>query len=82
MTNLTHPPPHAKKSISPCCRTGLGFICFVIINPCVLLANRVDFGLFFSKISKFPPPPQIPPPPAEPVAIAIPSEASPIHQEA
>ena len=27
--------------------TGLGFVCFVVINPCVLLANRVDFGLFF-----------------------------------
>ena len=27
--------------------TSLGFVCFVVINPCVLSANRVDFGLFF-----------------------------------
>ena len=26
---------------------GLGFVCFVVINPRVLSANRVDFGLFF-----------------------------------
>ena len=26
--------------------TGLGFVCFAI-NPCVLSANRVDFGGFF-----------------------------------
>ena len=26
--------------------TGLGFVCFVVINPRVLSANRVDFGLF------------------------------------
>mgnify|MGYP003571761694 CR=1 FL=1 len=26
--------------------TGLGFVCFVAINPCVLLANRVDLGFF------------------------------------
>ena len=26
--------------------TGLGFFCFVVINPCVLAANRVDFGFF------------------------------------
>ena len=25
--------------------TGLGFVCFVVINPRVLSANRVDFGL-------------------------------------
>ena len=24
---------------------GLGFVCFVVINPRVLSANRVDFGL-------------------------------------
>ena len=26
--------------------TGLGFVCFVVINFRVLSANRVDFGLF------------------------------------
>ena len=32
--------------------TGLGFVCFVVINHRVLLANRVDFGLFlFHKFS-------------------------------
>ena len=39
--------------------TGLGFVCFVVINPCALSANRVDFGLFlFNKFSNFTPPPQ------------------------
>ena len=41
--------------------TGLGFVCFVVINTCVLSANRVDFGFFFfvSYIVQFtPPPPQ------------------------
>ena len=35
--------------------TDLGFVCFVVINPRVLVANRVDFGLFweiFSSILK------------------------------
>ena len=27
--------------------TGLGFVCFVVINLHVLSANRIDFGLFF-----------------------------------
>ena len=27
--------------------TGLGFVCFVVINPRVLSANRVDLGFFF-----------------------------------
>ena len=48
-----------------CCRSGLGFVlllstlvCFIVINPCVLSDNRVDFGLFFvSEISLFMPPP-------------------------
>ena len=39
--------------------TDLAFVCFVVINPRVLLANRVDFGLFFvSYIFQFTPPPQ------------------------
>ena len=39
--------------------TGLGFVCFVVINPCVLSANRVDFGVFH-KFSKFTPTPIAP----------------------
>ena len=35
--------------------TGLGFVCFVFINPCVFLANRVDLGRNFLR---FTPPPQ------------------------
>ena len=38
--------------------TGLGFVCFVVINPRVLLANRVDLTFFVSYISNFTPPPQ------------------------
>ena len=47
-----------------CCRSdwsGLGFACFVVINPRVLSANRVDFCAFlFHTFSNFthPPPPQ------------------------
>ena len=39
--------------------TGLGFICFVVINPRVLSANIVDFGPFFlfHKLSNLTPPP-------------------------
>ena len=32
--------------------TGLGFVCFVVLNPHVLSANRVDLG--FSCFIKFP----------------------------
>ena len=40
--------------------TGLNFVCFVVINPRVLSANRVNFGLFlFHKFSNFTPPPPI-----------------------
>ena len=42
--------------------TGLGFVCFVVINSCVLLANRVDFGLFFCSNFSFPSPPDNPNP--------------------
>ena len=41
--------------------TGLGFVCSVVINSRVLLANRVDLGffVFVSYIFQFfPPPPQ------------------------
>ena len=38
--------------------TDLGFVCFVVINPCVL-ANRVDFGLFcIINFQFYSPPPQ------------------------
>ena len=33
--------------------TGLGFVCFVIINTRVLLANRADLGFFGSYIIHF-----------------------------
>ena len=36
--------------------TGLGFVCFVIINPCALSANRVDLAFLFHKFSNFTPP--------------------------
>ena len=40
--------------------TGLGFVCFVVINPRVLSANRVDLGFFsFINFPISPPPPQI-----------------------
>ena len=31
--------------------TCVGFVCFVVPNPCVLLANRVDFGRLFCFIN-------------------------------
>ena len=37
--------------------TGLGFVCFVVINSRVLSENRVYFGLLFHKFSNFTPPP-------------------------
>ena len=37
--------------------TGLGFVCFVVINPRVLSTDRVDFGLFFVNFVRFTPPP-------------------------
>ena len=37
--------------------TGLGFVCFAIVNPRVLSANRVDLGLFFRFFQILPPPP-------------------------
>ena len=41
--------------------TGLGFVCFVFINPCVLSANRVDNGLFlYLKIHNPPSPTGLP----------------------
>ena len=38
--------------------TGLGFVCFVVLNPCVFSANRVDLGFFVLNIPIFHPPPQ------------------------
>ena len=37
--------------------TGPGFVCYVVINPCVLSANRVDLGLFFISYILLPLPP-------------------------
>ena len=38
--------------------TGPGFVCFVVLNPHVLSANRVDFGfLYFINVILPPPPP-------------------------
>ena len=55
MPGLTPPPP---PFVFVFLFFGLGFCCFVVINPRVLLANRVDFGLFlFYKFSNFTPPP-------------------------
>ena len=47
--------------ICPFLLTGMGFVCFVVINSCVLSVNRVDLGFFFvSQIFQFysPPPPE------------------------
>ena len=38
--------------------TCLVFVCFVVINPRVLSANKVDLGLFLSHKILLPPPPQ------------------------
>ena len=35
--------------------TGLGFVCYVVINPHVLSASRVDLGFLFHKFSNFTP---------------------------
>ena len=54
-----------------CCKPGL---CFVVLNPRVFLASRVDFGLFFliHKFSTFiPPPPHFTPPACVPAARTI-----------
>ena len=52
-TVLSYSPP-------PLCAaeaTGLGFVCFGVINPCVLSTNRVDLGfLLLHKSSNFTPP--------------------------
>ena len=47
--NLPPPPPCTLgvMGFGAAEAIGLGFVCFVVINPCVLSANRVDFGLFF-----------------------------------
>ena len=54
--DILPPPPHTPFSVSfvrwrvmgcgAAEATGLCFVCFVVINPRVLSANRVDFGLF------------------------------------
>ena len=39
-----------------CCRSDWPGLCFVVINPRVLSANRVDLGLFVSSVLQPPPP--------------------------
>ena len=51
-----------------CYKTGLGFVCFVVINPRALSANRVDLGFFC--FSNFPI--LLPPPPPQYKQILIP----------
>ena len=36
--------------------TGPGFVCFAVINPCVLSANRVDLVFLFHNFQFYPPP--------------------------
>ena len=36
-----------------CCRSDWPGLCFVVTNPCVLSANRVDFRLLFFLFHKF-----------------------------
>ena len=57
------PPPAGVMGCGAAEATGLGFVCFVVLNPRVLSANRVDFGLcLFHIFSHFtPPPPSIAP---------------------
>ena len=44
-----------------CCRIDWAGLCFVVINPRVLLTDRVDFGLsWFHNVSNFTPPPRLP----------------------
>ena len=52
----------------------LGFVCFAVLNPCVLSANRVDLG-FFLYHNKFS---ILPPPPPQRAGIPLPANAVPI----
>ena len=54
---LLPPPPPSLSHASEA--TGLGFVCFVVINPCVLSANKLiwAFLFLFHKFSNFTPPP-------------------------
>ena len=51
---LRSPPPCGAAEA-----TGLGFVCFVVINRRVLSANRVDLGFMFHNFSILPPPPDL-----------------------
>ena len=44
--NVIPPPPPWVMGCGAAEATGLGFVCFVVINPCVLSANRVDLVFF------------------------------------
>mgnify|MGYP003571710892 CR=1 FL=1 len=53
------PPRYAGMGCGAAKASDMGFVCFVVINPCVLSANKADFGLFCYKFSNFTPPPQV-----------------------
>ena len=59
---LYHPHPLVRWSegCGAAEATGLGFVCFVVLNPRVLSANRVDLGFFFLLLL-FPWPPRLRP---------------------
>ena len=51
-------PEEEPKTAFQKAKVRMGFVCFGVINPRVLLANRVDLGFFlFHKFSHFTPPP-------------------------
>ena len=50
--------PDSKTVFITAKTTGLGFGCFVVINPCCQPTNQQSwFGLLFHKLSNFTPPP-------------------------
>ena len=54
--------------------TGLGLVCFVVINLCMLSVNRVDLGFFFCFINfviLLPPPPGHGTEPTSPVTTSL-----------
>ena len=46
-----------------CCRSDWSGLCFAVLNPHILSANRVDLGHFFVFSIFIPPPPDYPPEP-------------------
>mgnify|MGYP003571759600 CR=1 FL=1 len=53
---ILHPPYAGLMGCGAAEATGLGFVCFVVLNTHVLPANRVDYRLLFHTFSKFTPP--------------------------